>query len=361
MLKPSIPLIDLRGKTLVDLLRAYPDKAHALVCAARRTHGFWSDTASKMLLPMADKRSHNWLKRTHNPYLHEVESFADILACRGIFSLNLSYEWGCSGGVYRTDDTVTLLRVLDWPFPDLGKHVVVAWQEGKAGEFYNVTWPGVTGVYNAVAPGRFSAALNLAPMRKHGLGFAGDWLQNRRVVYKQDGLPPAHLLRQVFEQAQSYDMAKHMLANTQLAVPAIFILAGTEAGQGCVIERLENTSEIRELAAGQNVSASNHFISPLAGIGKGWRPREVDSHGRFNQCNGMHGHELQEAHFDWLQPPVLNRFTRLCMISDAAVSRLVVQGFEGVARVTEVFAAQIQEARPELADDFTMDMGLYGT
>ncbi len=103
---------------------------------------------------------------------------------------------------------MTLLRVLDWPFPALGKQVMVVLQKGKAGDFYNITWPGVSGVYTAMAPGRFAAALNQAPMRMHGLGYAGDWLKNRLMAGRETGLPPAHLLRQVFEQADSYETAK---------------------------------------------------------------------------------------------------------------------------------------------------------
>jgi hypothetical protein len=128
---------------------------------------------SSVALPIADRRSHKWLKRTKNPYLYEIETFADIITAPGIYSLNMSYEWACTTGVYPTHDTITMLRVLDWPVPALGKEVMVVLQEGKGGTFYNMTWPGMSGVFTAMAPGRFSASLNQAPMRKHKLTKAG--------------------------------------------------------------------------------------------------------------------------------------------------------------------------------------------
>lgn len=342
MLKGSIPFVDLRGRTPIDLLRTHPDKAHELIRASMRTFGFASRIAGMAALPFADKRSHAWLARNRNPYLYEIESFAEIIGVPGVYALNLSYEWGCSAGLYRTGETVSMLRILDWPFPALGRHVLIVLQSGKAGEFFNMTWPGVSGVYTGMAPGRFSACLNLAPMRKHNLTLAGDWIKNRIIADRQEGLPPPHLLRQAFEQAQSYDEARKMLTDTRIAVPAIFLLAGTKPGEGCVIERLENTAEVTELKADQQLAASNHFTSSLNTVGAGWRPRMDDSEGRNRILSSAHGHDLVD-HFDWLRSPVINQFTRLCVVSDAATRRLLVQGFEGMLQVTDVFNLPAEE------------------
>lgn len=341
MLKTIIPLIDLRGKSPVDLLRAYPDSARKLVLAARRIYGVWSHAASFVLLPIADRHSHKWLERTQNPFLHEIESFDTILGLRGVYALNLSYEWGCTSGAYRGEEGITMMRVLDWPFPKLGKNVLVVLQSGKAGDFYNVTWAGISGVFNAVAPKRFCAALNLAPMRRHGRSLFGNWLKNRKIACKQTGLPPSHLLRQVFEIAENYAQAKEMLTKTPIAVPAIFTLTGLNDGEGCVIERLENSAEIRELGAGQQVATSNHFHTKLA---EGTIPRPFfNSEGRFKQANSMQGYEMAEDNLAWLRAPMLNPFTRLCIVADAASGRLIVQGFEGVSTATELFTLPIKK------------------
>lgn len=335
MIKTTIPFVYLRGKTPVDLLRAYPDGARTLVIAARKSYGAWSNMVSGLLLPLIDKKSHAWLIRTNNPFLHEIETFDSILGVRGIFSLNLSYEWGCTSGAYCNEESISMMRVLDWPFPKLGKHVLVVLQDGKAGDFYNVTWPGISGVFNAMAPDRFCAALNLAPMRRHGRGLVFDWMKNRSLASRQTGIPPAHLLRQVFEQAENYASAKEMLMKTPLAVPAIFTLTGLNAGEGCIIERLENTAQVREIAADRQVVASNQFQTSLA---KGMPPRPFfNSEGRWQQGCALQGHEIMQENFSWLRTPMLNQFTRLCMVADASSGRLTVQGYEGITAATELF------------------------
>lgn len=336
MLKTTIPFVDLRGKTLIDLARTYPDRVSALIKASVGTYGTVSKLAGMALLPLADRRSHGWLSRTANPYLYEIESFADIVEKPGVVALNLSYEWGCTGGAYRTGETISMLRVLDWPFPSLGREAMIVLQSSKAGDFYNITWPGVSGVFTGMAPGRFCAALHQAPSRMHGLGFAGDWLKNKMLAAKEPGLPPSHLLRQVFEQAKTYEEARKMLCEGRLAVPAIFVLTGTRLGEGCVIERLENTAEVQEMGARQQLPAANHFTSSLTMVG-GWRPREIDSAGRYRQADEILGHETEVAHFDWLRAPIISERTRLCVVADAASRRLMVQGFEGPMAATEIY------------------------
>ncbi len=335
MLKTPIPFIDLRGKTLVDLLRAYPDSARTLVVSARKSYGYWSHIASSLFLPFIDKKSHAWLTKSNNPFLHEIETFDSILGVRGIFSLNLSYEWGCTSGAYRNGETVSMLRILDWPFPKLGKYVMVVLQNGKAGDFYNITWPGISGIFNAMAPMRFCAALNLAPMRRSSSNIIFDWLKNRKTAISQTGLPPAHLLRIVFEQAADYNTAKEMLTKTPIAVPAIFILTGLNAGEGCIIERLENSAAVREISASQQIVASNQFQSSLS---NGMLPRPFfNSEGRWQQASSLQGHEIMQDNFSWLRAPMLNPFTRLCIVADAETGRLSVQGFEGITTATELF------------------------
>lgn len=344
MLKTTIPFVDLRNKTLTDVLRSYPDKANALLEAGRRTYGLASWLGSFVFLPVSDWCSHRWLKRTANPYLHEIEAAADMLGKRGIYTLNMSYEWACTSGAYMVGERVYLLRVLDWPFPALGQHIVVVAQHAAAGEYYNITWPGLVGMFQGLAPGRFAANINLAPMRRHGLGIVGDWFKNRLIAGRARGLPPSHLLRQVFERAKNYDEAKEMLCNTPVAAPVIFILTGLVPGEGCVIERLENAAEIKEISVAQMVSASNEFHSKFAAQGKGWRPRVMDSAGRFRQSMEISAQELQQEYFSWLRPPIMNSLTRLVMVADAATGMLMLQGFEGQGAVTECYKTPVRHA-----------------
>lgn len=345
MASALIPFIDLRGKTPLDLLRAYPDRARDMLKAARGTWGVWSRVASLAALPVGDRVSQRWLKKQGNPYLYEIESFGEMLSTSGVVALNVAFEWGCTSGVWNYGESAAMLRVLDWPFPGLGKYTVVALQDGKAGTFYNVTWPGVSGVFTAMAPGRFSAAVNQAPSRRHHLGFIGDWAKNRWLLSGQQALPPAHVLRQVCERAANYEEAKDALIKTPIAIPAIFILGGVQPGEGCVIERTEQRAEVFELGVHSHVTAANQFASALGNEGLGWRPREIDSAGRYRQSLAIQPHELEAADFGWLAAPILNANTRLAVVSDAATSRLLVQGFEGAMPVTSLF--QLPAAAPK--------------
>ncbi|MBV9989659.1 MAG: hypothetical protein JOZ72_00065 [Alphaproteobacteria bacterium] len=324
----SIPYVDIRDGSPADLLARYKASALALVAAAAGTYGALGRVASLAALPLGDRASERWLTRNRNPYLAEIGTMAETLGVSGVYLLNLCFEWGCTGGVWDTGDGPLLRRVLDWPFPALGEHLVVAHQKGAAGEFLNATWPGMSGIYQAVAPGRFAAAINQAPSRMHGLGFAGDWLQSRLLTEKRDALPPAHLLRRVFETAPDHETARHLLCETPLAVPAIFILAGTRAGEGCVVERTETGFALRAMADGR-VCAANHFVDRE----EGWRARPIDSHGRLACALGRDASDG----FDWFAAPVANANSRLAMTARPASGALALMGTNGAVPATEVF------------------------
>jgi len=197
--------------------------------------------------------------------------------------------------------------------------------------YFNMTWPGFNGVLQAMAPGRFAAAINQAPMRRHGAGYAGDWLKARIAVSKSHALPPAHLLRRVFEIAPNYAAAKDMLCHTPIAVPAIFILSGVRDGEGCVIERTENAFALRMMDAGR-VCAGNHFEAHPRDTKRGWRPRPIDSAGRA-QCARSLPPGLED--FDWFIPPIANAHSRLAFTANAASHALAVKGVHGTADVTQ--------------------------
>jgi hypothetical protein len=327
----QIPLIDLRGKSPVDLLQAYPERARALVDAAKGSFGLASRIASVVALPLGDRASRAWLARNGNHYGEEIDRIAALLGSSGAHVLNVCFEWGCTSGVWDTGDGATLRRVLDWPFPRLGELVVVARQDGPAGDFFNITWPGANGSFHGMAPGRFAAAINQAPMRRHGTGFAGDWFQNRLAAGRAMGWPAAHLLRHVFETARDYAHAKQMLCETPLAVPALFILSGVTADEGCVIERTEQDYAVREMVAGR-VCTANHFETRLDG--PNWEARPIDSAGRAACAGALTGGEME---FDWFIAPIANVNSRLVFNANAATGALTLVGTAGEAMATEIF------------------------
>src|SRR5581483_10450055 len=273
--------------------------------------------------PLTDRASQRWLMRQNNPYYSEIEAMAQHLAIPGVFSLNLCFEWGCTGGIWPSAEGPMLWRVLDWAFPALGENMVVLRQPGTAGEFLHIGWPGLAGMFQGVAPGRFAAAINQAPMRRQGAGYIGDWALNRRAVGKKQALPPAHLLRSIFEQAPDYGAAKRLLCETPIALPAIFLLAGPGPGQGCVIERQEDRSVLREMGR-DGVSAANHFHSPQD-HGGGWRPRPIDSMGRAARACGFDSRDFA-AEFGWFVPPIANVNSRLAFHAVPATGSLSLMG-----------------------------------
>jgi hypothetical protein len=325
----GLTVIPLEAGSPLDLVRRHPARARAMAQAARETFGAASRLAAAAMTPAADRASRAWLQRQNNPYLPEIDAMAAILGIRGVHALNVCFEWGCTGGVWPSPDGPVLRRVLDWPFPRLGESTVVAWQ--AEARYFNIGWPGLAGLFQALAPGRFVAAINQAPMRRHGRGFLGDWLINRLAVKGNKGLPPAHVLRGVFEQAADYASAKKLLCETALAVPAIFLLAGVKDGEGCVIERTETAWAIREMGDGM-VCAANHFES-LTGH---WRPRPIDSAGRAACARGLEPHQ-GIGDFGWFTAPVANINSRLVFNAAAGPGRLGLMGTRGAVPVTEPF------------------------
>ena len=332
----TIPYLDLGGETAPALLLRFPEKARALIAASRSAFGFVSLLLSAAALPIGDYFSRKWLEKTRNPYLPEIAAMAKKLDMPGVYALNLCYEWGCTSIAWAKSHSVTLTRVLDWPFDGLGRNMVVTKQTTPNGDYFNATWPGVAGVYQAMAPNRFAVTLNQAPMRRHRTDIVTDWVRNRFRLWKSSALPPSHLLRLVFETATNYAQAKHMLSTMPLALPVIYVLGGIVEGEGCIIERTENDCAIRELGERSNISAANHFESHLNGIGHGWLPRALLSHTR-----GMHAgltpSTNADENFTWFIAPVANALSRLALVMDAKTSHLSLMGTEGTQPVTEIF------------------------
>ncbi len=96
-----------------------------------------------------------------------------------------------------------LVRTLDWPFLGLGRYAEVAHMRGDCGDFFSVTWPGYVGALTAMAPGRFAACVNQAPMRRrtaHRWLRPYDFATNARAIWRSaDLMPPDQLLRRTFE------------------------------------------------------------------------------------------------------------------------------------------------------------------
>jgi hypothetical protein len=287
----------------------------------------------RSLAPALDRLSSAWLARTPSPYIDEIAAISDLAAGGGVWFVNASYEWGCTTRIDAAPRPF-LRRTLDWPFPGLGRHVEVALQDGGAGVYANVTWPGAVGVLTAVAPGRFAAAINQAPMFRRTRGlllFPVDAVLNAVDTFRDDGCwPAAHLLRHVFDVCATFGEAVEMLSTAPIAKPVMYSIVGTSASQACLIERTQTEAVVRR---GDSTIANDwHPTSPRREgywMQRGAYIRGPDDSNRRRKC--LEDAEPGEC-FEWVREPVLNGFTRLAVEASAACGELRVLGFEQARR-----------------------------
>ncbi|MDZ3836556.1 MAG: hypothetical protein U0S49_04185 [Rhodospirillales bacterium] len=321
---PEIPLIDAVAGGPLTLLRSEPERLAALLAAARRRYG-------RLVLSLGDRASRQWIARSRNPYAHELAAVAAHIGLPGALLLNLSYEWACTSGVAADPEGTgsRMLRTLDWPMEEIGRNAIIVRQDGGAGPYYTVSWPGYIGVLTAMAPGRFSIAINQPPMRRISGACWLDWVMNRTGVWRGLGLPPSHLARSICDTAGSYAEARRRLIETPLCIPAFFILAGAGGDEGCVVER----SEARAAVHPQPAAIANHWLAlSIPGHHRG-----ADSHGRRERM-GKLLHRTGVDSFDWVRPPILNPTTRLAAVANATTCELAVIGYEQSRPATQVFS-----------------------
>jgi hypothetical protein len=330
---PAIPVIDLRDGGPVRHAERNVAGARALRDACLK----FFPRAALPLMPALDTISRRWLARSRSPYLPEISRIADALGFSGVWLLNASYQWGCTARASDEDGVPWLLRTLDWPFHGLGRHVEVARMQGDAGDFFSITWPGYVGALTALAPARFAACVNQAPMRR---GTSHRWLRgydvarNAYAVWRADDLmPPDQLLRQTFELCADFPAARRMLETTPVSRPAIYVLVGCAAGERCVIERTETAFVTRE----DDTSAANDWLPCRPGWeGRiGTRRFLTDSFADAARYSRARRESLVDwggicatPSFAWVREPVLNPYTRLAVAMCPARGVLRAVGYE---------------------------------
>jgi len=321
---PKIPVHDIGDAPLAVLADLEPERLTKILASGRRHLG-------ALPLRFLDKRSEKWAGRTGNPFLHEVRAVTTGRP-QGLWFMNFCYEWGCTTGAATPEgkSAPLLRRTLDWPFDEIGRNMVLVRQEGPKGPNLYPTWPGYLGAISGMAPGRFAIMINQAPMaRKTGI-LPFDWVAARIATGRSMALPPAHLLRIVFETCADFDEAVDKLTHTPIALPVIFTIAGTEPGQTLTIERQRNAARIdRESAV-----AANH-----------WRLYDEPARARGRTSPERAAHMVQSWNddgmgFGWLSPPVLNKDTRLAIECDMATGTMHVLGCERDGIVTDITAIQ---------------------
>ncbi|MGJ0506984.1 MAG: hypothetical protein ACR652_07550 [Methylocystis sp.] len=315
-----IPFLDLREGGPVAHARA---RTHAAAALRDACLGKLAPVGNFCLSPV-DRLASNWLRRSASKYRAELEHIAEILGV-GAVTLNMAYLFACTTQAYSGPDGLPRIRrTLDWPFQGLGQAVEMAWQSGSAGEFYNSTWPGAVGVLTAMAPGRFCAVINQAPMKRRTrgkLGFAYDAAMNLRDALASDGgWPPDHLLRYAFETCETFEEAIELIRREPLARPTLFTLAGVRPGQIALIERTEREARVYR----GPVIVANDWQEPLPG----WQARMSEANNNARVA-AMRGVAPDAPLFSWVSEPVLNRLTRLAVeMSAAGAGDFAARGYE---------------------------------
>src|SRR5712691_6275438 len=340
-----IPVVDVREGGAVR----HAVDARARARALRDDCVTWLPRGARMLLPAMDALTRRWLQRSHSPYVMDLEAIAVALGFPGIWFLNGTYQWGCTAVARDEDGVPWLARTLDWPFPGLGRHIELARMRGPAGEFVNVTWPGYAGALTALAPGRFAAAINQAPLWRRT---RKPWLRpydlalNALRTWSIRHIPPDHLLRHAFETCGSFAEAKRVLETTPVARPVIFTLAGCARGERCVIERTEEGFTSRD----QDSSAANDWLRSTAPwearinttylLTRSYDEAAANSRAR-REALAAWSAPFARAGFAWVVPPVLNPFTRIAVEMCPAKGVLRAAGYE-VGRQSELPQAATQ-------------------
>jgi hypothetical protein len=333
----DIPIVEVGGSPSSDLCRHDLERARALVSEVLgpRCHPLLPYAAN-----LLDRLSHSWLVRQSNPYLGEIREAAAVLRRPGAYFLNTIYEWACSTSV--APDSAggqCMIRVLDWGMPGLGRSALVARHRTAHGPFYSATWPGYAGVLTAMAPGRFSAAINQAPkMPVIGFEVLDELVTRYRVTRSRDAVPGTHLLRRTFERAPDYASAVAMLADESvaLAMPTLFSLAGTEPGEGCVIEAFGRERRVHRSADAENgtLGVANQWLSPeLRGkarnhaVGTGAATSTAEN----NRIRRAAVARLQSRDFRGAQDlpePVLNSHTVMVVVANPRRGEMQIEGLE---------------------------------
>ncbi len=330
---PLIAVVDVREDGAIGHAEISRERARALRDDCLQ---FFPGIVAPML-PMIDRLARRWLARSCSPYVAEIETIAASLAFPGIWFLNGSYQWGCTTLAREEAGVPWLARTLDWPFPGLGRHVEVAQMRGSAGEFYSVTWPGYVGALTGMAPGRFAAAINQAPLwrrTRHPWLRAYDIAANAVRTWRHvRHIPPDQLLRQAFETARDFAEARRLLEQTPVARPVIFTLAGIAPGERCVIERTEDgftTHEDVTCAANDWLRSAEPWEGRVASdllLNCSYAEAGENSRRRREALHGW-SEPIASADFKWVQPPVLNPCTRIAVEACAANGTLRVVGYE---------------------------------
>src|SRR4051812_42273948 len=95
----TIPYVDVRQSGLTDLLKTQKEN-NDVIEKLKENMNIVLRSGAMAALSLGDHFAKQWLKKTNNPYFDEITEFQKSLKTKGVYALNLSYEWACTTGVF---------------------------------------------------------------------------------------------------------------------------------------------------------------------------------------------------------------------------------------------------------------------
>ncbi len=217
-------------------------------------------------------------------YLDEIRCIASFSAYseNEVLITNLYYDalkfvFGCTAFCIHASGQTLHARNLDWWTENnaLNTHTkLFHFTRGGQVLYSAVSWIGFVGILSGMKPQAFSITLNS--------------------VFSSEAphlAPPiTFLIRETLEKATSFEEARQMLSQTDIASDCLLMLAGTGANERAVIERTPRKASIRTAEKGYMV-VTNNYLTLTQNVQKEENLLQESSCERFNRTT-----ELLEQH-----------------------------------------------------------------
>ena len=180
---------------------------------------------------------------------------------------------GCTAFAVDTPTGPLHARNLDWwsENDSLRRHTIQTKFIGAPeGGFTTVGWPGFVGAFSGVAPNRFAITLNAV--------ISDDPLQM--------AAPVVFALRQVLEEASSFESALRTLQMIPLASDSLLLLTGIREGEMAVIERTPTRAEVR-FAENGCVFVTNDYRKMHTGLRNFESQLQATACGRYDRISEL--------------------------------------------------------------------------
>ena len=216
----------------------------------------------------------------------------DVVLCNFYYDA-MKVVLGCTAFALDTGTAVLHARNLDWWTKSaiLSRYTTACRFIGApAGEFTTIGWPGFTGAFSGIAPGRFAVTLNAV-------------LSLERAV---PAMPVSLLIRTALEEARTFDEALSVLSATPVPSDSLLLLTGIRPGEHAVIERTPSRSAIRKQP--DFICVTNDYKQIQANGIDTASEILATSCGRFDRVNSLiRGHRptTPETCFNYLSDPAV--------------------------------------------------------